>query len=234
LRTWFGEDLLQKHVVPPVYVACFCENDNLLSQWRTYGQSGGYSLGLRVPIAHYLGLGFKPEPNTYTPKWAKVEYRRDEQARKCAAILNSALTILDDPSTAQAIATVAEHPFVGYSKILRVISDILLEEIACFKNEAFAVEQEWRIIVRARELTKQGTDDGGKTPVVVHFRSLKGMLVPYVKLIPTDPTKKLPIACVRTGPTLDKITAGMGVYMMLEKNGFPHLQVQGSDISVRF
>ena len=85
-----------------------------------------------------------------------------------------------------------------------------------------------------REFTKQGTDDGGKTPIAVHFLTSHGMAVPYIKLIPTDPAKKLPIACVRTGPMLDKTTAGMGVYTMLEKNGFPHLQVRGSEISVRF
>lgn len=234
LRTWFGEHLIEKHVVPPVYVACFCEDDNLLSQWRTYGQTGGYSVGFRVPIADYLGLGFRPEPNTYTTKWAKIEYERDEQIHRCAAILNSVLAILDDPNTAQAIIAIGEHPFAGYSKISRVVSDILLEEIVSFKNEAFKAEQEWRVIVRARELTKQGTDDGGITPVPVHFRALRGMLAPYVRLVPTDPTNKLPIACVRTGPTLDKIAAGMGVYMMLEKNGYPHLRVQGSEISVRF
>src|SRR5258708_31414533 len=78
LRKWFGEDLVQKHIVPAIYVACFCEDDNLLSQWRTYGQSAGYSLALLVPISHYLGFGFKPEPNGYTSKLAKVEYRKDE------------------------------------------------------------------------------------------------------------------------------------------------------------
>jgi hypothetical protein len=102
-----------------------------------------------------------------------------------------------------------------------------------FKNEAFRVEKEWRVVVRPRELNKQGTDDGGKTPIPVHFHSSKGMLVPYVKLIPTDPTKKLPIACVRSGPTLDKTTTGMAVSMMLNKNGF-NIPVRVSDITARF
>jgi hypothetical protein len=29
-----------------IYVSCFCDNGNLLSQWRAYGQSGGYSIGM--------------------------------------------------------------------------------------------------------------------------------------------------------------------------------------------
>jgi hypothetical protein len=235
LRKSFGEDLQNRNVIRPIYLACFCEDDNLLSQWRTYGQSGGYSLGFRVPPdIVFAGQGFKPEPNTYTSKWARVEYDRNEQAKKCSAILDPMLAIFDDPDTARAMATVADHPIVGYSHIFRTIADILLDEIVSFKNEAFKVEKEWRVVVRQRELTKQGTDDGGKTPLPVHFRTSKGMLVPYVKLIPTDPAKKLPVACVRSGPTLDKTSAGMAVCLMLDRNGFSGVRVQGSDISVRF
>jgi hypothetical protein len=235
LLKWFGDDLLKRTVIDPIYLACFCEDDNLLSQWRTYGQSGGYSLGFTVPAPDLLtGQGFKPEPNIYTSKWVRVEYDRSEQAKKCSAILNPVLAIFDDPDTARAMATIGDHPLFGYSKILRVIADILLEEIVSFKNEAFNVEKEWRVVVRQRELLKQGTDDAGKTPIPVYFRSSKGMLVPYVKLIPTDPAKKLPIACVRSGPTLDKTTAGMAVCMMLGKTGFLNIRVQGSDIPVRF
>jgi hypothetical protein len=232
-RRWFGEDLLKKDVVTPIYLACFCQEDNLLSQWRAYGQSGGYSLGFSVP-REIAGQGFKPEPNTYTSKWAKVEYDRSDQARKCKAILDPMLAIFDDPDTAQAIVTVAEHPQVGYARISRAIADILLDEIVTFKNEAFKIEKEWRVVVRQQELTKQGTDDGGTTPLAIHFRTSRGMVVPYVKLIPTDPAKKLPVASIRSGPTLDKTTAGMAVSLILDRNGFSGVRVQGSEISVRF
>jgi len=235
LRKSFGEDLLERNVIWPIYLACFCEDDNLLSQWRTYGQSGGYSLGFKVPADDLLtGQGFKPEPSIYTSKWVKVEYDRDAQAKKFSSVLEPVLAVFDDPDTARAIATVRDHPLVGYSNFYRVITDMLLEELVSFKNEAFKVEEEWRVVVRQRQLTKQGTDDGGKTPTPIHFRSSKGMLVPYVRLIPTDPAKKLPIACIRSGPTLDKVTAGMAVRMMLERSGFSGVRVEGSDITVRF
>ena len=30
----FGHDLLNKNIIDPIYLACFCEDGNLLSQWR--------------------------------------------------------------------------------------------------------------------------------------------------------------------------------------------------------
>src|SRR5271170_2747854 len=63
-----------------------------------------YALGFKVPpTSAIMGLGFKPEPTTYTAKWARVEYDRKEQAKKCTDILNPLLAIFDDPDTAQAI-----------------------------------------------------------------------------------------------------------------------------------
>ena len=162
----------------------------------------------------------RPEPNIYTGKWVKVDYDRDAQHKKCWAILDSVLPIFDDADTARAIATVGSHGVLGHSAIRTIISDILLEEIVGFKNKAFEVEKEWRIVVRQRELLKQGTDDTGKASPPVYFRSSKGMLVP------TKPDEGLPIVCVRTGPTLDKTTAGMAVRMLLDDNGFCNVNVE--------
>ena len=234
LRKAFGEHPLNKDVIPPIYLACFCEDDNLLSQWRTYGQSGGHSLGFKVPPNVFTPKGFEPEPKTYTGEWVRVVYDRSEQGKKCTAILEPLFAILDNPDTERAIATITDNPLCGYSEFLRVIVDILLDEIVSFKNEAFKVEKEWRVVVRERELNKQGTDDGGATPLAIHFHVSRGILVPHLRLIPLDSAKKLPIACIRSGPTLDKTTAGMALSLMLDKNGFSGVQVEGSDISVRF
>ena len=236
LRKAFGDDFLNKTLIEPIYLVCFCENDNLLSQWRAYGQSGGYSLGFKVAIgSRFENEGFTPEPRTYTGKWVKVEYKRPKQAERCETILNSVLTVFDDAETAHAIVSIGDHPQSGYSRFFRIIVEMLFEEIVGFKNEAFKEENEWRIVVRPRELLKQRVgddyDDGG-TPMPIYFRCSKGMLIPYVKLN-AHYLKKLPIASVRSGPTLDKTTAQMSIVMILEKNGFPPVSVEGSDITVR-
>ncbi|HEX3107390.1 MAG TPA: DUF2971 domain-containing protein [Terriglobales bacterium] len=235
LRRVFGEILFNKQLIHPIYLACFCEEDNLLSQWRAYGQSGGYSLGFRAPNIDtpWLGDGFIPEPNTYTSRWTKVEYDKSEQTKHCNALLSPILSLFEDVATAKAIRTISDHPLLGYSAFLRLIQDMLLEEIVRFKHEAFQVEKEWRVVVRRRELKKQATDDGGKTPVKTHYRVSNGMVIPYIKLIPTPKEKHLPIKCIRTGPTLDKTTSAMALHMLLESNGYPHIPVVGSDIAVK-
>jgi hypothetical protein len=233
LRSSF-EDLFQKRLLKPIYVTCFCEEDNLLSQWRTYGQSGGYSVGFRVlPKIGAFGERLTPEPNIYTCRWIKVEYSRAKQAEICRAILDPIFAALDDPTVDQAIKTISEHPFFGFQKLFAATMDILMEEIVRFKSDAFSVEKEWRAVVRQREFYKQGTDDGGKTPIPVYFRTSRGMLVPYVKLVPWKPDKKLPISCIRSGPTLDTTMATVAIVTMLQKHEFRGVRVQGSDITVR-
>ena len=90
LRKSLGEDPLNMEAITHVYLSCFCEDDNVLSQWRTYGQRG-YSIGFKVPMDQFTGQGFRPEPNTYTSKWVKVDYDRNEQIKKCRTILDSLL-----------------------------------------------------------------------------------------------------------------------------------------------
>ncbi len=231
------QDLLEKRLLKPIYLTCFCEEDNLLSQWRAYGQSGGYSIGFRVlPRVGFFGERLTPEPNVYTCLWTKVEYEREKQKEICRSILSPIFTRLDDTGTAQAMKTISDHPFYGVQRFSTAIMDILLEEIVRFKGKDFGVEKEWRAVVRQREFFKQGTDDGSKTPVPVYFRASRGMLVPYVKLVPwkRDEKKKLPITCIRSGPMLDKTMAAVALCMILHKNEFSGVSVQGSDITVRF
>jgi len=235
LRAVFSRDLSDASAHRPVFLACFCENDNLLSQWRFYGQSGGYSIGLAVPTPQ---VGFPPtmmpEPVIYTSKWAKVVYNKAEQLTRCQAALEGTLAALMPPEVGNDIFSQNPEGIFGVKRFLAIIADILLDEVVAFKDQAFEVENEWRIVVRPRELYKQGTDDGGKTPVPIYFRTRNGLIVPYVKMLPTkNHHTKLPIVSVRTGPTLDKNNAALSVNMLMQKNGYSGVVVTGSDITVR-
>jgi hypothetical protein len=198
LRRYFGHDAVERHIITPIYLSSFCEEDNLLSQWRAYGSSGGYSVGFRVP-AEGIFYGLKPEPPVYTARCVKVEYDRDRQIQRVLEILDSVLPILDEPEVTGAVRSIDSLSPLGFSSLLRIIQEMLVEESIGFKDAAFAVEKEWRVVVRSRDLLKQGSDDGDHANLKIHFRTARGRLIPYVKLKPDNaPT---PLVGGREDPT---------------------------------
>jgi hypothetical protein len=234
LRRYFGHDALKRNIITPVYLTCFCEEDNLLSQWRAYGNAGGYNVGFKVPMEGIV-YGLVPEPPVYTAKCVKVEYARDNQMRRVLEILHSLLPILDEPEVTEAVRSLdALSPF-GFSWFLRTVQEILVEESIGFKDAAFDVEKEWRFVVRSRELLKQGLDDGDHTNLPINFRISNGQLAPYVKIIPSKAPwlsdgQILPIASVRCGPRGDRISSSMAVRMLLDGKGYKAARVDRSEI----
>jgi hypothetical protein len=184
LRQYFGHQALERNVITPIYLTCFCEVDNLLSQWRAYGSSGGYSVGFKVP-AEGIVYGLLPEPRVYTARCVKVEYGRDEQIQRVLELLDSVLPILDEEKVTDAVRSIDPVSPLGFSRLSRIIQEMLVEESIGFKDGAFGEEKEWRFVVRSRELLKQGIDDGDHTNLPIHFRTARGRLTPFVKLIPS-------------------------------------------------
>lgn len=143
------------------------------------------------------------------------------------------LPILGDPVAAEALRGAESDSIFGYSQFRQDVEDLLVDEVVSFKDKAFKVEKEWRIVVRPRRLLKQGTDDGGKTALCVYFRPSKGILIPYVKLLPSGDNGRLPMDRICSSPTLDKARAEAAVKLLLEANGFADVTIHGSDIPVR-
>ena len=200
LQDGFGNHLLNRNIITPVYLACFCEDGNLLSQWRAYSESGGYCLGFTA-FGEGPVLAIKPEPCVYTARWVKVEYERAEQMRRCREVLDRLLPILEEPGLGEALQKFDSSSQFGFEGFLRAISDVLVEEIVAFKSNAFEVEKEWRIVVRAREMLKQGTDDGGRCPIPDQLSLVEGALNP---LRQADPIRGQRLALSQvSGPTSD-------------------------------
>ena len=240
LRRYFGHDALERNVITPIYLTCFCEEGNLLSQWRAYGSSGGYSIGFKVPEEGIV-YGMAPEPRAYTAQCVKVEYDRNTQIQHILEIVDSVLPILDEQEIAEAVRNIDPVSPLGFSKLFSIIQEMLVEESIGFKDAAFAVEKEWRFIVRSRELLKQGVDYGDLANPPIHFRTARGHLTPFVKLKPSKAPmplvgdgQKLPIASVRCGPAGDRISAGMAVRYLLDGKGYRTARVDRSEISLAF
>src|SRR5580704_16675085 len=219
-------------LVHSVYLACFCERDNVLSQWRAYGQTGGYSIGFPVVKGSIPNLA--PEPPSYTPLLMRVEYEKEKQVEKCLEILQLILPVVDDPilrRLAQTVEVPGYHgPRLAYDFVVDIAEEMLLDEILGFKNQAFQEENEWRLVVRPRRFLLQGRDDLGKTPTRTYFRPRGGIAVPYLKLVPL--AGKLPIARIRSGPTIDLARARASVRLLMREQNFPAVEFNGSEIPV--
>jgi hypothetical protein len=240
LVRYFGHDALERNIVTPVYLTCFCEEANLLSQWRAYGSAGGYNIGFRVPMEGIV-YGITPEPLVYTARCVKVEYDVEKQLRRVRELLDFLLPILDEQDVTESVRSIDTTSPLGFSQLQGTIQEMLLEECMGFKDPAFTVEKEWRFIVRSRAHLKQSKDDGNHVNLPIHFRTARGQIIPYVKLKPNrapmpivgDGTH-MPIENVTCGPGGDRIWAGMAIRALLDGREFRSVRVNHSEIPLMF
>lgn len=126
----FGTQLLSNmfRIYQP-YVTCFCENGDLLSQWRAYGGGGeGFSLGFRFSWLHALEQKFL--------RLQKVIYNRDQQ-------IDLVLMFLVTASGAIAGEGWSEEE---QRLFWQDAAASLTPWVIMFKNPAFEEEAEWRLV----------------------------------------------------------------------------------------
>ena len=119
------------------YVACFCEDGDLLSQWRGYGAAGGYAVGFHAAALRLAQLDQPERVSRWEPteEAAALVRVRDGDAAVKDAIADVLGTIAPAPTG---------HPGVtGYSRAQSVV----LPALAGIKHAAFAEEREWRLTV---------------------------------------------------------------------------------------
>lgn len=162
------------------FISCFCENKDLLSQWRAYGANGGgYSLGFYPNI-----MGIDPKKSGTSFDFRPVIYDRKIQEKLIFNFINFA---------AQEIPTLSESDDISEkSELANEIMMHLVEYMLMFKHPSFSEEKEWRIIQVAK------IED-------VKFRTSNNILVPYIEI---DLSLKddfgqshLPLSDIVIGPT---------------------------------
>lgn len=128
-----------------IYVVCFCENGNLLSQWRAYGQTGGFAIGM---LSSALELDLLA-PGFFDTRLLKVIYDPQEQEQ----IIHSVITAYLEEVENKDLYTIPADPqqkMRFQSRLGLFLQELLLEQVVRFKNPAFAEEREWRIVARPR------------------------------------------------------------------------------------
>lgn len=165
-----------------VYALCASKLPNDLSQWRAYGQSGGFAV--KLPTPSYMNLRLlddKGRGYDLDGCWELVTYGVDESRNKLLALLDY---MARDDRTSDIL-----HGLTHARQVLATI-----------KSEEFAVEQEVRYVVSYERFL-------GRPLPFVSYRSGRYGLTPYVRLgfaevgQPTIPMRQvLPAIRVGSGP----------------------------------
>lgn len=200
---------LMKETTPEgVYICCFCNDDNLLSQWRGYGANGtGVSIRLN-PLEFSYITGPDSPPVGLVRLW-KVFYETDRQKNIVKQALDFAffnnMNPLIEERSRQAV-------------------DAIQFFIPTFKHDGFREESECRLIFTPQP----------DCPIEPEFRVARGMLVPYYSLKQiSSSTRMLPITGVRVGPSANKRMNVESAQMLLAKTGYTNVNVDSSGTPYR-
>jgi hypothetical protein len=206
------------------YVACFCEDDNLLSQWRAYGQNGGYSLTFPGDV---LSKSLTVSDEFYYVELQRVIYDKKIQNQLLQLVLSDLLSIMNDKRVSTIYDNADYEGKINFvSAFYMMLQTIAVNEIVRFKHPAFAGQKEWRLIVRP-----MSTNLSTKEIEHLRFRTARGMMVPYLELRPKEGTL-LPITSIQYGPTLDKKRVMKSLDLLFKQKGYPDIPVIGSEIPV--
>jgi len=219
----FAPGGFMESVVSRTYVTCFCEDENLLSQWRTYGQSGGYSISF--PRTALSSLTVNDE--FYHAELQRVIYDKDLQGQLLQLVLSDMLSTLLEDNIKEMYKTAdlqGKQMFIIFFNTF--LQTLAATEIVRFKHPAFEGEREWRLIVRPTS-THLNTQE----MKYLQFRTARRLMVPYVEVRSKEGTS-LPIAWVRYGPTLEKRRVQHSLDLLFKQKGYNQMTFKGSDIPV--
>ena len=192
------------------YVVCFCAEDDLLTQWKTYGSWGsGFSIGFdRKKLESSLAALGPPPPSLWTDIFvmgtgaevslARVRYSEEEQRRDLKRAFDRYGDLLSAGSSASEIAECAA-----------AIADNAALSASRFKHPAFESEREWRIVISSSLGSR----------LELFFRSSSRTVIPYIKT-KRQPDGKLPVVSITIGPTLDQRLSERSVFALLMARGY--------------
>lgn len=208
-------------IITRTYVACFCERDNLLSQWRAYAQSGGYAIVF--PLKQLRG-GMMVSDQYHT-ELHRVIYNRQTQILLLQLVMDDLISVLNDESVRQLWKSYSpEEQYYFSISFNSFLQTLALNEIVRFKDPAFEEEREWRLAVRPMSLELKDEEIQQ-----LKFRTARGLAVPYLELRPKD-GKLLPIQSVRYGPTLKQKQTVNALSLLFQQKGYPKVPFNGAGI----
>lgn len=180
------------------FSASFCEEGNLLSQWRAYrGQGGGYAIGFDF----FHSLRFFDRQCALR----KVIYDEERQVSEIDRTIDLFLESIAEQTQSKA----SEHISTAILPYFcQTFSSTVGEYLFCFKHPDFHEEKEWRLVYSC---SVDPTFERDKKFQLPSFRAHQGNVIPYhtVSLENTINASKddgygvpFPIVEVVIGPTI--------------------------------
>lgn len=149
-----------------IYVACFSEDGDLLSQWKGYAGFGeGYSVEFDASELTRHKRKY-PHVNVII---SKVIYKREQQISMIKAQVDKILIECNK------LATNDNNRQEIIDAGIVILIHMLRHMTIFFKDNAFSEEREWRATYVNNELSEEGRRD-------VKFRVVGGNIVPYLPL----------------------------------------------------
>lgn len=204
------QTLIDEQREQPIYICCFCEHENLLSQWRGYADNGG-GVSVEFDAQGFRQYSGEDSPFGLTRLW-RVVYKDSSQR-------NVVRKALDYPYWQSRMPV--DH--------VRYIADALSFFLPTFKNADFIDEKERRLIFTPRPVK----------PPQPRFRVRAGMLVPYMRMrdmagLPANaPPRPLPITRVLVGPGRHRLLNRDSLRMALDAHGYTSVPVDVSSTPYR-
>jgi hypothetical protein len=196
------------------FAICFCESGDLLSQWRAYGDGGrGYALGFD---------SYEFSSSAYYVR--RVVYNLKRQRELVRSVLSDIIASFTRVSDGRRVEQLdAEGVLPEFS---RVLSSHLRTLLFSFKHPAFSEEGEWRLIIPFSR-------DGDLAQMKV--RAVGSLLAPYLAVAFSDGRRKppLPLLEVVQGPSLHPELNKKAAHLLLERQGYEHVELVGSETPLR-
>lgn len=149
-----------------IYVTSFSTEPDSLTMWQWYGRDGGFAIGFSVDDIE-AGLEFKEPPSDTTQMLGLTTEETQKLWASNFQLHGSFRKIgYGEAQTRKGLAATVESIFAA-PECLNIGS--ILEDLACFKHEAFSGESEVRLVLRVPSCM-------GPVPKV---RTARGHLVPY-------------------------------------------------------
>ena len=218
------------------FAISFCEKENLLSQWRGYGQSGsGFALGFQTDRLSEFVAEQRPDSNLRPEESVpvilrRVIYEQHTQENFVRSWIRAIVKSLRFDRRAKT-PTQTERP---YTQLDMAVIRLLYECLVCFKHPGFYEEEEWRLIQQGRV--------GDQDVTKVDFRTKSGRIVSYTPLTFRSAGRRaglqgrdpnvLPIVAITYGPTLDPGGSERALRAFLASRGYDtdHILIRPSGI----